>query len=100
MKLCVNHLVFNPIEKSYMCYISKLPEGFDPFTRLFPEDTGDDTEGFQLKAHTDPSMYVDFMLADTEHSEGDVSAWIFVAVPDSRTMRMGMLDTKIKIINF
>lgn len=94
--VCVNHFTYNPDNDTYYGYISKLGE-YDLFKQLWPDS---DEEGFRLKAHSDPSMWVEYMLADTEHENGDISAWVFVAVPDSHTMRMGKLDSKVKIINF
>lgn len=93
----VNEFIYTPETDTYTQYISKLPKGFEPWKQLFPNS---DEEGFRLLAHDDPSMYVEYMQADVEHDDGNIAAFIFVAVPDSHTMRMGKLDSKVRIINF
>lgn len=97
--VCVNEFTFVPEEDTYFGYISKLGQ-YDLFKRLYPEDSGSDEEGFRVMAHSDPSMWVEYMLADVEHEDGNISAWVFVAVPDAHTMRMGKLDSKVRVINF
>jgi len=87
--ISTKHLHYQKIGRSFFGEISELPDKHIPLKRVFPDSCD---EGFTLVSHVTGNG-IDVYLNETKRdADGDVIAWEFVPVNDSRITKVVILN--------
>ena len=95
-EVTADYFNWNAEDNIFSQEISVLEDCCQPFGPIW-DDACD--EGFKMVSVKNPENYVLYVLADTEYHHQELCGWWFTVVPDENTQRMGMLDTKVLIVN-